>query len=76
MRSTDCRGRLFGLEGRHAFVTGASRGLGLAFAEALAGAGARVAVGLRTGDEIKAAGGRLPAGGYTGAEAMIGVTDT
>ncbi|WP_292224785.1 SDR family NAD(P)-dependent oxidoreductase, partial [Mesorhizobium sp.] len=51
MRSTDYLGRLFGLEGRHAFVTGASRGLGLAFAEALAAAGARVTLGGRKADE-------------------------
>ncbi|TGV63335.1 gluconate 5-dehydrogenase, partial [Mesorhizobium sp. M2D.F.Ca.ET.160.01.1.1] len=38
MHSTDYLGRLFGLEGKHAFITGASRGLGLAFAEALASA--------------------------------------
>ncbi|MBZ9761072.1 glucose 1-dehydrogenase [Mesorhizobium sp. CA8] len=76
MRSTDYLGRLFGLEGRHAFVTGASRGLGLAFAEALAAAGARVTIGGRKADELKAAGDRLRADGYTVAEAEIDVTDT
>ncbi|RUU65897.1 3-hydroxybutyrate dehydrogenase [Mesorhizobium sp. M2C.T.Ca.TU.009.01.2.1] len=76
MHSTDYLGRLFGLEGRHAFVTGASRGLGLAFAEALAAAGARVTIGGRKADELKAAGDRLRAEGYAVAEAVIDVTDT
>ena len=39
------------LEGQVAFVAGASRGIGAAIAEALAGAGAAVAVGARTEDE-------------------------
>lgn len=76
MHSTDYLGRLFGLDGRHAFVTGASRGLGLAFAQALAAAGARVTIGGRKADELKAAADRLRAEGYTVAEAVIDVTDT
>ncbi|MDG4878016.1 glucose 1-dehydrogenase [Mesorhizobium sp. WSM4935] len=76
MRSTDYLGRLFGLEGRHAFITGASRGLGLAFAQALAAAGARVTIGGRKADELKTAGDRLRADGYSVAEAIIDVTDT
>ncbi|TGV76544.1 SDR family NAD(P)-dependent oxidoreductase, partial [Mesorhizobium sp. M00.F.Ca.ET.149.01.1.1] len=76
MRSTDYLGRLFGLEGRHAFITGASRGLGLAFAEALAGAGARVTIGGRKADELKAAGDRLRSEGYSVTETLIDVTDT
>ncbi|MDX8494497.1 glucose 1-dehydrogenase [Mesorhizobium sp. VK22B] len=76
MRSTDYLGRLFSLEGRHAFITGASRGLGFAFAEALAGAGARVTLGGRKAEELKAAGDRLRAEGYSIAESVIDVTDT
>ena len=76
MHSTDYLGRLFGLEGRHAFITGASRGLGLAFAEALAGAGARVTIGGRKADELKEAGDRLRAEGHDISESLIDVTDT
>jgi NAD(P)-dependent dehydrogenase (short-subunit alcohol dehydrogenase family) len=57
--------QLFGLAGRKAVVTGASRGIGRAIAEALAAAGAELAVTARDRDsleetrrEISAAGGR------------------
>lgn len=56
---------LFSLEGRIALVTGASRGLGLAMARALAAAGAHVVLAARdaarleqAAQEIRAAGGR------------------
>ncbi|TPI32596.1 glucose 1-dehydrogenase [Mesorhizobium sp. B3-2-1] len=76
MHSTYYLGRLFGLEGKHAFITGASRGLGLAFAEALASAGARVTIGGRKADDLKAAADRLRAAGHSIAEAVIDVADT
>jgi gluconate 5-dehydrogenase len=76
LRSTDYLGRLFGLGGRNAFITGASRGLGFAFSEALAAAGARVTLGGRKIEELKAAGDRLRAKGHTVAESVIDVTDT
>jgi NAD(P)-dependent dehydrogenase (short-subunit alcohol dehydrogenase family) len=43
----------YGLEGRTAIVTGASRGIGLAVAEGLARAGARVCVTARDPDADK-----------------------
>ncbi|AGB47165.1 glucose 1-dehydrogenase [Mesorhizobium sp. CO1-1-7] len=76
MHSTDYLGQLFGLEGKHAFITGASRGLGLAFAEALASAGARVTIGGRKADDLKAAADKLRTAGHSITEAVIDVTDT
>ena len=62
---------LFDLTGRTALVTGSTRGLGLALARALAGAGARVAINGRTREACEAA-----AAGIDGAfAAPFDVTD-
>ena len=49
---------LFDLTGRTALVTGSTRGLGLALARALAGAGARVAINGRTPRDVRGRGRR------------------
>lgn len=54
------------LEGRVALVTGGSRGIGLAVSEALARAGARVAVVARNGARAEAAAQGLPGDGHAG----------
>ncbi|MFG3309480.1 SDR family NAD(P)-dependent oxidoreductase [Streptomyces wuyuanensis] len=50
------------LEGRTAFVTGGSRGLGFAIAQALLERGAKVAIAARDEAAVKAAAGRLTTG--------------
>jgi NAD(P)-dependent dehydrogenase (short-subunit alcohol dehydrogenase family) len=55
--------RLFRLDGRCAVVTGASSGMGVAFAEALAGAGARVVLAARREERLHEVAQRICAGG-------------
>jgi 3-oxoacyl-[acyl-carrier protein] reductase len=56
-----------GLEGKRAIVAGASAGLGLGCAQALAAEGARVVLGSRSADRIEAAAATVPNGiGLTG----------
>lgn len=59
----------YGLEGRAAIVTGASRGIGRAVAEALAGAGARVCVSARDPDAVRRVAGELGGVGLAGSVA-------
>ena len=64
------------LDGQRALVTGASRGLGLAMAAALAEAGAHVTLAARGGDEVEAVVEAIRRRG-DGAEALVlDVTDT
>ena len=50
-----------GISGRTALVTGASTGLGLACAQALAAEGVRVALASRSAEKLAAAAATLPA---------------
>ena len=65
----------FRLDGRRALVTGASRGLGLAAAGALAEAGALVTLCARTAAEIEAAADAIKAKGHAADTLALDVTD-
>lgn len=66
----------FDMTGRVALVTGASRGLGLAMAEALGRAGSHVVLNARKADALADAAARLAAQGITASLAPFDVTDT
>ena len=66
----------FRLDGRHALVTGAGRGLGLAAAHALAQAGAQVTLVARTAAEIEAASADIRAAGGKALAHVLDVTDS
>jgi len=66
---------LFDLTGRTALVTGSSRGLGRAFAEGLAGAGARVILNGVDPDRLRAAADEMRANGHDVLTAPFDVTD-
>jgi NAD(P)-dependent dehydrogenase (short-subunit alcohol dehydrogenase family) len=66
---------MFSLEGRVAMVTGGGGGLGSALAEALAGAGARVAVVGRTESTLEAVVERVAAAGGEGLAVIADATD-
>jgi gluconate 5-dehydrogenase len=66
---------IFGLEGRVAVVAGGGGAIGAALAEALAGAGARVAVAGRTRDTLEATVERVRAAGSEGVAVTADATD-
>jgi gluconate 5-dehydrogenase len=66
---------MFSLEGRVAFVTGASRGLGQAIAEAMAMAGARVVLAARGEDALNANAAAIRAKGGSADVVPLDVTD-
>src|SRR5215472_3135821 len=65
-----------GLRGRRALITGGSRGIGFAVAEALAAEGAAVGLVARDAAGLAAAAGRLEDQGVTVATAAADVTET
>ncbi|MES2247967.1 MAG: glucose 1-dehydrogenase [Pseudomonadota bacterium] len=67
--------KLFDLSGRTALVTGASKGIGYALAEALATAGARVVLNARSAAPLAAARDALRAKGLAAEAAAFDVTD-
>ncbi|MEM0898500.1 MAG: SDR family oxidoreductase [Pseudomonadota bacterium] len=66
----------FRLNGKTAFVVGASSGIGLACAVALAEAGAQVILAARSKDKLAEAENALRAEGYTAESTALDVTDT
>jgi gluconate 5-dehydrogenase len=67
--------KLFDLSGRTAFITGSSKGIGLALATALASAGARVVLNGRNAAALDAALLQLRGQGYTADAVAFDVTD-
>jgi 3-oxoacyl-[acyl-carrier protein] reductase len=61
----------FGLNGRRALVTAASKGIGRACAESLAGEGARVYISSRDAKAIEAAGRAIDAAGWYAADVSV-----
>jgi len=66
----------FDLSGKHALVTGAGRGIGLAMTTALARAGATVKLAARTTHEIEAAAHALREEGFQAQALCLDVSDT
>jgi len=66
---------MFDLNGRLALVTGSSKGIGLAFADALAEAGAEIVINARNAEELEATRERLANAGYKVHALSFDVTD-
>ncbi|WP_144186091.1 SDR family NAD(P)-dependent oxidoreductase [Elioraea rosea] len=66
----------FGLQGMRALVTGASRGIGRAAAEAMAEAGAHVVLAARAKEDLDEAVAGIRAGGGSAEALVLDVTDT
>jgi NAD(P)-dependent dehydrogenase (short-subunit alcohol dehydrogenase family) len=66
----------FDLAGKRALITGGSRGIGLAAAEALAAFGAHVTLAARPSADLNAAVEKLKAGGQSAEALELDVTDT
>lgn len=67
---------MFSLDGRIAFVSGSSRGIGFAIAEALADAGAQVIINSRNPESLAEAKARLKKNGYTVHAVPFDVSDS
>ncbi|MSP87819.1 MAG: glucose 1-dehydrogenase [Alphaproteobacteria bacterium] len=67
--------QLFDLTGKTALITGSSRGLGLAIAEGLAGAGARIAINGRDGAAVEKTAEALAGRGIKALTAVFDVVD-
>ncbi len=67
--------KLFDLSGRTALITGSSKGIGLALAQALASAGARIVLNGRSAEPLEAARAALAATGASVFSAAFDVTD-
>jgi len=65
----------FNIAGRSAFVTGAASGIGLAYAEAMAEAGAKVTLSDVDGDAAEREAARLRSEGYEARAVQLDVTD-
>lgn len=65
----------FRLDGRRALVTGASRGIGLGCAVALAEAGAQVVMAARGADALEAAAAQMQAAGFAAVPLVLDITD-
>lgn len=66
----------FRVDGKHALVTGAGRGIGLAAATALAQAGAHVTLAARSADELQSVCGQITAAGGQCDYLVLDVTDS